>query len=396
MKRMVRQQFIPARHSRHRVAALALYRALFKAGRKVPLPKDLQHPGPTHPVAHIARKRFLKERGLTSSRLIYNCMAAGYKFLTLLTKSQTVDSPEHSQIIQHLRKRSEKSALSRSKAPPPRKEKRYSPPIFAKVSSPGQAPRYESTFRPLPKSAISGERKVPVLGSTAEGQVFLRFKKPQPRLLNHLVFKRTKRWRTGMLKLLKVQNYGFKVAKQEDNWDKLVDKLMLEEGVQSTVIPDTKTSTYYWSQRLAKAWYEDKLDRTWEDWVARGKAMDQLIEAERALADEERKIPKEPIDEAEAAAIRTETLDNILGTARQRHEEREEAQRNRPFEDPFMAPRWLELVANLEKTQPKEPMEHPIKNWREAYAKEGKPAPRVTPASAIDEFERIKASRREI
>lgn len=76
---MFRQPFAPARNSRHRVAALALYRALVKTGKKIPLPKDLQHPGPTHPIAHIVRKRFAKHKPLTSLRLVYNSMAAGYK-----------------------------------------------------------------------------------------------------------------------------------------------------------------------------------------------------------------------------------------------------------------------------------------------------------------------------
>lgn len=76
---MLRSPFVPARNSRHRHAALALYRALVKTGKKVPLPKGLKEAGPVHPIVHLVRKRFAKNSNYTSLRLVYAAMAAGYK-----------------------------------------------------------------------------------------------------------------------------------------------------------------------------------------------------------------------------------------------------------------------------------------------------------------------------
>lgn len=76
---MARNIFIPARSSRHRVAVLALYRALLKTGSSIPLPKELHRNGHGHPITNILRTRFAKNKPLTSLRLVYDSMTAGYK-----------------------------------------------------------------------------------------------------------------------------------------------------------------------------------------------------------------------------------------------------------------------------------------------------------------------------
>lgn len=76
---MYRSLFIPSQSSRHRIAALALYRALLKTAQKVPLPESLARSGPVHPVVHLVKKRFAKNGSYTSLRLVYASMAAGYK-----------------------------------------------------------------------------------------------------------------------------------------------------------------------------------------------------------------------------------------------------------------------------------------------------------------------------
>jgi hypothetical protein len=58
---------------------LALYRALLRTGSNVPLPKDLHPDGKRHPIVKLLKKRFAKNAPLTSLRLIYDSMAAGYK-----------------------------------------------------------------------------------------------------------------------------------------------------------------------------------------------------------------------------------------------------------------------------------------------------------------------------
>lgn len=80
--------FVPAQNSRHRTAALALYRALVREGKKVQLPPDVQQPSRNHPVAHLVRKRFAKNKAYTSFRLTYAALAAGYNVRRLLMTSR--------------------------------------------------------------------------------------------------------------------------------------------------------------------------------------------------------------------------------------------------------------------------------------------------------------------
>lgn len=76
---MGRLPFIAARDSRHRTAALALYRALLRSANKIPLPEDVCSAKQSAEVANVVRRRFSKNRPYTSFRLIYAAMAAGYK-----------------------------------------------------------------------------------------------------------------------------------------------------------------------------------------------------------------------------------------------------------------------------------------------------------------------------
>ena len=80
---MPRSFFVPAQNSRHRVAALALYRALVRISRQITLPQDAQHKRSVHPVAHLVRQRFEAHKTYTSLRLVYSSMATGYKVSTV-------------------------------------------------------------------------------------------------------------------------------------------------------------------------------------------------------------------------------------------------------------------------------------------------------------------------
>ena len=110
---MRRLPFVPARDPRHRAAALALYRALVRSARRVPLPEDLlllhrpagatpkqKHataataaatavvPPRLGPIAETVRRRVAGNRAYTSLRLVYASMAAGYRFLEVLARAR--------------------------------------------------------------------------------------------------------------------------------------------------------------------------------------------------------------------------------------------------------------------------------------------------------------------
>lgn len=74
-----RQVFVAAKNSRHRIAALSLYRALIRTSQKIAIPQELSKHARTHPVAHLVRKRFANHVKYTSFRLVYSAMATGYR-----------------------------------------------------------------------------------------------------------------------------------------------------------------------------------------------------------------------------------------------------------------------------------------------------------------------------
>jgi hypothetical protein len=76
---MLPNPFVPARSSRHRLACLALYRALVREGQRVPLPDDVLASGTTHPIKHLVRRQFRRNKGDVSKRLVYSALSAGYK-----------------------------------------------------------------------------------------------------------------------------------------------------------------------------------------------------------------------------------------------------------------------------------------------------------------------------
>lgn len=77
---MARTPFIPARSSRHRIATLALYRALLKSASEVALPDQIGVVcKASKPLETIVRRRFEKNSIDTSPRLVFAAMTAGYK-----------------------------------------------------------------------------------------------------------------------------------------------------------------------------------------------------------------------------------------------------------------------------------------------------------------------------
>ncbi|KAF7551028.1 hypothetical protein G7Z17_g5300 [Cylindrodendrum hubeiense] len=346
---MRRSMFIAAENSRHRVAMIALYRALIKSGNKIALPQNLQPSGPVHPIVHLIRKRVRKNKTYTSLRLIYAAMAAGYKFLTMFTKAQNPKSSEYAMIVNHLRKRADEAALSRSKLPPRKQHKRWeknNPPLLIKISDPTEPPEYISTVRPRPKSDFNGERKVPVFTATTEGLPFLRTRKPQPRILSKIIGKKQRVLRKRIYSIVDINEEHMPAAEQEDNWDRLVRKELRAAGLEEEGPPEGPFGTYQRSQVLSRLWYMAQLDTTWNDWIARGRALGQIAEQERTLAEEEKRIADGTQEVAAAAQVVEETTDPV--TAKMLENKRDATPSPIPVADPFLAPRWQAIVERNE------------------------------------------------
>ncbi|KAG6015051.1 hypothetical protein E4U43_005820 [Claviceps pusilla] len=275
---MHRQPFVPARNSRHRIAALSLYRALLRSAGKIVLPNDLQTQLSRNAIQHVIRKRFADNRPLTSFRLVYASMVAGYKFLSLFSKALDQTSPEYTQITSQLRS-SRRPALSpRDQSPPQRPPARE--PFLMNISQ-NDSPHY------VPNYTLHSKKRTLNLCATADGQPFLRLKKPQPRSLSKMIGRKGMVFQKKIIKCVEVDEDLKQEAALEDQWEGLVAAQMSKEGLsveEYHAANDSHwpSSSYSWSVQLSKLWWEWQLEKMWQDWVARGEALNRIVEQQKS------------------------------------------------------------------------------------------------------------------
>lgn len=98
-----------------------------------------------------------------------------------------------------------------------------------------------------------------------------------------------------ILKLLEVDEDLTQEAALEDQWESLVAKQMRNEGVASEIEDATRdagkasASSYAWSVQLSRLWWEWQLEKMWMDWIARGEALNQLVQEQRGQAEQSSK-----------------------------------------------------------------------------------------------------------
>ncbi|KAI0517983.1 hypothetical protein F5B22DRAFT_601300 [Xylaria bambusicola] len=239
---------IPARSSRHRIACLALYRALLRLAPQISLPDDLATgwgPG-KNPVAIHIRRAFKHNVGDTSPRILYPALSAGYRMLSVLHDAATAPNSEHhASIIKLLQSRLEERKRSLANRPAPRPS--YDPesdrprpgtiPLIVKVSPPPNAfgptskPTYAIPTRPRPLSELggTGKRKVPHI-DMASDIPFLRLTKPQPAILSRVLRQKVNKRIARTELYTALQKEALPNAKIEDAWDAEIERLMLSEN----------------------------------------------------------------------------------------------------------------------------------------------------------------------
>lgn len=209
---------IPRRSGPHRIAAIALFRALLAQCRRIDL----------DPVRHdelcsLIRNRFKQARHDQSTRRLKVSFEAGYEAVDLLDGAVAGNGESQSRILKLL----EEDAPWKAKQPPPatrvasEKSRKDRSQLPSQTGEGSPAKRRPSLFdRPLPLSELSGRRHVPVLVS-ANQIPMLRIKKPQPEsltgYLNHRMKTRHKRHeRRHRL------GEELSIAEREDEWDYIV------------------------------------------------------------------------------------------------------------------------------------------------------------------------------
>lgn len=92
-----------------------------------------------------------------------------------------------------------------------------------------------------------------------------------------------------ILKIGEIQDEILPDCALEDSWDAIVRRQLRDEGLLNDA-PGAgykPESSYAWSAHLSRLWYEWKMEDMWQDWIARGEALQRIVEEEQALADEE-------------------------------------------------------------------------------------------------------------
>ncbi|GAW14151.1 hypothetical protein ANO14919_035450 [Xylariales sp. No.14919] len=326
LRRKPGRVLIPARNSRHRIACLALYRALLRLATQVSLPDNLATGwgAGENPIAIHIQRAFRRNVADTSPRIVYPSLGAGYRMLSVLRGAATSPSSEHHRsITTFLESRLEERQRSLANRPPPRSSS-YNPkstathpdtlPLLTKVSpppnpsDPESRPVYAIPHRPRPQSELggTGRRKIPRL-DLANDFPFLRLTKPQPailsRVLGQKVSRRAKRGEAvGVLK-----DEAIPDAVLEDEWDATIAQLQREEngsllqngkwGKPRGIEPEQRRRgrhdvgaeiPYAHTVRQGMKEMLDSLTRERADQIARAEAMRQLIIREKSLAAQEK------------------------------------------------------------------------------------------------------------
>lgn len=304
----------------------------------ITLPADLtSRPGWINPIRFLIRAGFRRNKPDTSPRLVTSALQSGYRFLTLLTSAHDASSPQHSEIVAFLRER-------QSKFPPPprpgapgdeeeknknngarRRAAAEAVPLLTLVSAPGEKPVYKSTVRPRPLSELSGGvRKVPVLEQASAGHSFLRIGKPQSHFLGSFLHRKTDARQRRITLAKELQDEYLTQARDEERWEAELVRLARAEGrplVGYGAEGGLADCSYERAVQLGSEYVGEGLTRELEDTFARARAMLDIVEAERQLAEAEAQDRKR-LKKRERATRK-----------RERKEEAERAERRRLREE---------------------------------------------------------------
>lgn len=267
--------------------------------------------GPTNPLKALIRNGFRRNKRDSSPRLIVSALKNGYRFLTLLSHAAAGGpaSKEHTSLVSFLREnqarvqsvlaRRDKEAEDRkasSTGQPPRDAGHV--PLLVRVSDhpivykPGRPPRPLESFK-------SGVRKPPTLSSANNMIPFLRYgpSAPQSRYLERVIRQKGKRRFARVNRMLEMQE-GLWEAKVEDEWENILRRQrsaeVYEKGKKKGGLEEVefvegfeKDVSFHATHKEACNWMIESLNGEWDDLVARGKAMWEMVLAEKELAEKE-------------------------------------------------------------------------------------------------------------
>ncbi|KAK5168058.1 casein kinase 2 regulatory subunit [Saxophila tyrrhenica] len=277
---------IPIRSGVHRIAAIALYRALLTQCRAVPLAEAQKHE-----LQNIVRNRFSYYQRLHSIRRLRVAFEAGYEAIDRLDSAIAGDAKSTAYIKSLLER-----APTRAKQAPltsrPYLEQQKPANVSQETDQPDR-PRVSLLDRPLPLEKLSGKRHVPVLFNANRIPV-LRIKKPQPQSLSLYIHKRITQRQKWHNQRMQLENQR-PLAAWEDEWDELISR------THAAAMSDAETSETRgrerrsWASTIDEAWdtVVGKIEAQKEKDMVTAEKMQAVVDRERNLLEQEKQERRE-------------------------------------------------------------------------------------------------------
>jgi hypothetical protein len=301
------KHLLPRRNTPHRVAAIALYRALLSQSRSLPSSSQEQRDA----IQNIIRNRFKQAEHLESPRLLKINFEAGYEAIDHLDAAVGGNDRSRAYILDLLQ-RSPAKVKEPKPAPVVPKRKKASTSEDHKNESENELPRINLFDRPLPLEKLSGKRHVPVLFNANHIPV-LRLKKPQPASLSNFIRQRIEQRQEWHNRRHRLQN-ELVIARCEDGWDELISHTGLALGdVRSEVHGDQEPQ---WQDAIleANSDVDAKLTAETNKYQAMATKMQAVVDREQALYNREKAERRDALNAEKAAS--EEIQSDVRGRSR--------------------------------------------------------------------------------
>ncbi|KAH7054424.1 hypothetical protein B0J12DRAFT_657638 [Macrophomina phaseolina] len=314
---------VPSRSGAHRVAAIALYRALLTQCAAPPLPlADDQRSA----LRNIVRNKFRRNRHLHSARLLKLAFTTGYELLDTLDQASCTTSNTNNPTSYAASSAATllTSLLTTAPAHLTRAPRRKTTPARLDPSPEACPPPAQTLLatRPRPSSELggSGIRQVPRLVS-ANLFPMLRVDKPQPRSLSRVLTDKVKQRQRRMDLREKAGDTWAALGREEDEWDRIVwevcgvkeeDTFVGEEGEGGAAAAAAASSWATEPLRVVKAVTAQlgAQRAATEKMVAR---MQGIVDKERELKHKEREERRAARERKSQEERREKDVEDILG-----------------------------------------------------------------------------------
>lgn len=98
---------------------------------------------------------------------------------------------------------------------------------------------------------------------------------------------KTDAYKKGINEIVYLEEEENALARLEDEWDYLVEQQLREQAGKSRQVRGDIESTFSWTAQVARLWWEWKVEKMWEDWMARGNALHRITKREEVLVAQE-------------------------------------------------------------------------------------------------------------